>query len=399
MRSHRLFYLAWISMIIFTLSCADRIKSEKVGFGIDLVNSSNYSSQQVSVEIFKVKNDHFAYVAGETENMEIYSIDQTTGSLAFLERYQVANQWGGVRALTNVNIKNNNFLVLGNKADNSLEVHKILDSGKVFRINAVYDSDTTFIDEIVTIHNIKIKDRNFIYAGGLDKGLSCFEISENGDLHHIQSIKDDDALFIHGVIGMSSLVIDGKNYIITGAFFDGGISCFEIMENGHLKHVSNVKDNNLLFLNGTFPVNTIQLGDQNYVLVGHRHNLHYATENAEQDYHGDGINVFKINGEGQLNLHNTIKDTDKIRLKGSTRIEILKVNEKKAFVFIGSRDDKGIQICTFGEDGLLRPIKTLDLGYAIYNGMTLKKIDNKWYLLIGAYDKNVLEMYAINFTS
>jgi len=244
---------------------------------------------------------------------------------------------------------------------------------------------------------MNINGRNFIYAGGLDKGLSCFELSETGELHHIQSIADDESIFLHGIIGMSSIVIKNNHFLLTGAFFDGGISCFQINKNGQLDNVSNIKDNKTLFLNGTFAVNNVQLGNHHFLLVGHRHNVHYATENAEQQYHGDGINVFKINAEGQINLHTLLKDDEKLLLKGSTRIEILKVNEKKAFVFIGTRDDKGVQICSLEEDGMLKPIKKIDLGYSIYNGMAIENIENKWYLLIGAYDKNLLEMYSVDF--
>ena len=204
-------------------------------------------------------------------------------------------------------------------------------------------------------------------------------------------------MFLHGIIGMTSLEIKGKHFLITGAFYDGGISSFEILENGYLKNVSNVKDDKTMFLNGTFPINTVQLGNQNFLLVSHRHNLHYSANNSESEYHGDGVNVFKIDGQGKLKLFSLLKDNEEYLLKGATKIEILKLDENKAFVFIGTRDDKGIQICTFKKDGILKPIKSIYLGYSVYNGMTLKKIDNKWYLFVGSYNKDLLELYSLSF--
>ncbi|BAX81741.1 hypothetical protein [Labilibaculum antarcticum] len=387
-------YIVLLFLIVCFSACSNKTNSKKSELHISLIDSTNHSARLVSVQIFNAHSNYFAYVAGETKSTEVYTINEQ-GKLDFLEQHQVASKAGGIRALTNVKINDSNLLILGNKADNSIEVYRIENNGKLEKINSVFDTDSTFIDETVTIHDITINNRTFIYAGGLDKGLSCFELSENGALRPIQSIEDNDTLFLHGIIGMSSLVIDNKTFLITGAFFDGGISCFQIMENGHLKNVSNLKDDKNMFLNGTFPVNTVQLGDQNFLLVGHRHKIHYSVDNAEEDYHGDGINVFKVDAQGQIKLHSLLKDNEELLLKGSTRIEILKSDENSAFVFIGTRDDKGIQICSLQQDGILKPIKTIDLGYSIYNGMTLKNMYDNWYLLVGSYDKNKLEMYSI----
>ena len=52
-------------------------------------------------------------------------------------------------------------------------------------------------------------------------------------------------------------------------------------------------DDEQLFLTGAFPLNSIQLGDSHFLLVGHRHKYHYpAYQNDNIKYHGDGINIF-----------------------------------------------------------------------------------------------------------
>lgn len=394
LKSH--IYIIYLFLIACLLGCGNQIKPVEGELHITLIDSTNHSSKLVSVQIFNTQNKYFGYVAGETKSLEIYTINEK-GELDFLEQNQITNKSGGIRALTNIKINDSNLLALGNKADNSLEIYSIKDNGKLEQINTLYDSDSTFIDETVTIHNVSVNNKTFIYAGGLDKGLSCFELTEDGTLSHIQSIEDNDSLFLHGIIGMSSLVIDNNTFLITGAFFDGGISCFQIMENGELKNVSNVKDNKSMFLNGTFPVNTVQLGNENFLLVGHRHKLHYSVDNAEEDYHGDGINVFKVDAQGQIKLHSLLKDNEELLLKGATRIEIIKSDENNALIFIGTRDDKGIQVCVLQQDGILNPIKSIDLNYAIYNGMSVKNIENNWYLLAGSYDQNILEIYSLHF--
>ena len=145
-------------------------------------------------------------------------------------------------ALTKLGDHKPNFLILGNKADNSIEIHQIEKNGNLKLLNSIFDTDSTFIDETVTIHPITINNRTFIYAGGLDKGISCFELNANDSLHHVQSIPDNDSLFLHGIIGMSSLSIGKKTFLFTGSFFDGGLSSFQVLDNGHLKNTSNILD-------------------------------------------------------------------------------------------------------------------------------------------------------------
>ena len=48
--------------------------------------------------------------------------------------------------------KNEDLLIAGNKADNSLDIYKIKDNGALIKIDAIVDSDSTFLDEIVTIN-------------------------------------------------------------------------------------------------------------------------------------------------------------------------------------------------------------------------------------------------------
>ena len=385
-------FIALINLHCFFKS--DKIEND---FSITLKDSIDRSSKMVSVQIFNIDNNAFGYVAGENKSTEVYKIG-TKGQLSFLEQYELTNRFGGIRAITEIEMDSVRFLALSNKADNAIEIHKLKSNGRLERVSSTYDTDTTFIDETVTIHHININNRTFIYTGGLDKGISCFELKIDGTLNHIQSIEDSRSIALHGIIGMTSLVISGKHYLITGAFFDGGISSFLIQENGHLKNISNIMDDKKLFLNGAFPVNSVRLGDQDFILVGHRHNVHYSTKNAEKDYYGDGINVFKLNADGEMQLYSQLIDDDSLLLKGSTRIEIIKVDENKALVFIGTRDDKGVQVCSLQQDGKLIPISKVNLDYSIYNGMTVKKIENNWYLLIGAYDKNILELYHINLS-
>ncbi len=387
-----------IVVFICFFGCSSQRKAIKQGnkVRLTLVDSVANSSRVVSVSALAIQNKNFVYTVGENKTMEIYAVNGK-GKLTFLNQKQITNRNGGLRALTHIKVDNKNFLVLGNKADNALEAYDIDNDGGVKKTGSVFDTDTTFIDEVVTIHKVKIKDKVFLYAGGLDKGMSVFKFTDKGKLQHIQSIKDNDRLSLHGIIGMSSFSDQQKPILVTGAFFDGSISTFHIAKEGYLKTISTVEDNDSLFLNGAFPVTSITLGDSNFLLVGHRHNIHYNSEKDKALYHGDGINVFKVNTKGIPKIHSLLKDNEDYSLKGSTRIETIKLNNEKALVFIGTRDDKGIQVCSLGRDGVLRPVSKIDLGFSVYNGMSVQKINDVWYLYVGAYDRNMLKVYRVDF--
>lgn len=173
----RTFYIIFI--IVCFSNCSNKKNTKTNKLQIFLIDSTNYSSKIVSLQLFNSHNKNFGYSVGENKTIETYKISKQ-GKLKILEQRRITNKLGGTRALTVIKIKDSNLLLLGNKADNSIEVHKIKENGKLEKINAVYDTDSTFIDETVTIHAKNINDRTFIFAGGLDNGVSSYELSENG---------------------------------------------------------------------------------------------------------------------------------------------------------------------------------------------------------------------------
>jgi len=367
---------------------------------LKLVDSIRTQSAIVSTQLVKVKDKYFAYIGGEGKSLESLEVN-TDGQLQPLKSYVLSQKFGGIRGLISTTINNAPSLIVGNKAEDAIEIHQINEQGVLQKISEVRNSDSTFLKQNITTHLIEIANQKFLFVGGLDAGLSCFKLSEDATCSHVQSMKDTDDLFLDGIIGMASLNIKEKYFLFTGGFVDGGVSCFEVFNDGTFRNTDNIIDNDTLFLNGAFPVEAVQLSGNNYVLIGHRHKAHYPAYKDEKGlaYHGDGVNVFKINGEGKFIDVNTFKDNDDLKLKGSTRIEIIKLNEKKALVFIATRDDTGIQVCALDSAGQLSPIYKMDLGYSVYNGMTVKNIEDHWYLLAGGYDQKVFNTYRIDISA
>ncbi len=119
---------------------------------------------------------------------------------------------------------------------------------------------------------------SYLLVGGLEKdpGLTSFRIHADGSLTHVQSIEDSPEIFTDGIIGMSEHTIGSHTFLVTGGFQDSGVSSFEIHRNGTFTNISNIADDLRRFLNGTYPVEGITLGGENFVNVGHRHHRFYT---------------------------------------------------------------------------------------------------------------------------
>lgn len=404
MKTHRsifIFPLGIISILLM-LSCANQrnvlkgSSQKSIEVDLILVDSIKTLSPTVTAQVVRFHDEYFIYTGGEGTVLEANRIN-STGELTTGNQTKITDKFGGIRGLTNTRISNKDILIVGNKAENAVEIHEIRKNGELAKLSGTKDTDSTYLYQNITIELVEIKEKKFVFVGGLDTGLSCFELSKQGKLKHIQSIADNSAMFLDGIIGMTTLVIDGKTFLFTGGFIDGGISSFRVFEDGSFENIDNIKDDENLFLTGTFSLSSVQLAGNNFVMVSHRHKAHYPFYEKEKGlvYHGDGINVFSVNSTGKFSLSHLLKDTERLKLKGSTRIEVIKITNEQAIVLIATRDDKSLQIASLNSKGILTPIQNYDLNCSVYNGMTIEKIDNQWFVFIGDYKKHKIHSYLL----
>ncbi|WP_218972316.1 Dabb family protein [Labilibaculum filiforme] len=291
------------------------------------------------------------------------------------------------------NINGTDYLFVANKYGDAIEVYKIMDDGALEQVFMIHDTEEIYIGIGITLQVVHMNNASYLFAGGLEEkpGLSCFKIEDDGKLTHVQSMKDDDKVHTDGIIGMFVHKIDGKTFLFTGGFQDNGISSFRVYENGKFKNINNIDDNDTdRFLTGAYPVTGVKLGDNHYVIVGHRHHKYYARggfiKKTDFVYHGDAVSVFKVNKKGELTPHSVLKDNENTKLQGQTRIEIVSVNDKEAILAVGTRDDASIQLCKLNEQGILSPINYLETGFPIYYGLKSLKINDDYFLVAGSIE-------------
>ncbi|NJB82525.1 Dabb family protein [Wenyingzhuangia aestuarii] len=366
------------------------------------INSQKTKNNTVTAVTYQIDQKHYVYSGGDGPFVDAFSMN-SKGVLNSVGTYELSHKKGPARGMVADRIQGSDYLFVGNKGGDAVEVFKIEKDGSLQRVFVVKDTAETHLGVVITLKVIHIKKSSYLFVGGLERetpGLSCFKIHADGKLTHVQSMKDTDEIHTDGIIGMYAHQIKGKTFLFTGGFQDNGISSFRVYANGRFKAINSISDNTVdRYLTGTYPVDGVTLGNHHYVVVGHRHHKYYkrATgwiKNTNFVYHGDGVSVFKVTNKGELVPHSVLVNNEQTKLAGQTRIEILKVNNDEAVVAIATRDDESIQLCTLNKDGILIPTGFLETGYPIYYGMASQKIGQDLFFLAGSVDNSVKNLFS-----
>ncbi|WP_010177438.1 Dabb family protein [Aquimarina agarilytica] len=368
--------------------CSAQVSNELMLYRKDFKDISGNNT--VSVTSYQKGDAHFVF-AGGIGNIDVYSLNKN-GELTPISNHELYKGKGPARGMVADSINGNDFLFVANKHGNAIETFKILNNGALERVSLVADTNKTHLGTAITLQVIHMKESSYLFIGGLEEtpGLSSFQIHDDGKLTHVQSMEDNEIIHTDGVIGMYTHKINGRTFLYTGGFQDNGVSSFRVYENGTFKNINNISDNtNDRYLTGTYPVTGVTLGNNNYVIVGHRHHKYYKRagfiKKTDFVYHGDAVSVFKINKKGALIPHFVLKDDETTKLQGQTRIEVVSVANNEAILAVGTRDDASIQLCRLNKEGILSPINYLETGFSIYYGLRSHKIGKENFLIAGSF--------------
>ncbi|TNJ45320.1 Dabb family protein [Tamlana fucoidanivorans] len=386
-----------LAVIVLTHLCFGQDADNLMLYRKDFKSISGTNT--VSVTSYEKGGVHYVY-AGGIGDVDVYRIDKE-GILTPISKHELYKQKGPARGMVADNINGTDFLFVANKYGNVIETFKILDNGSLERVALVEDTDETHLAVAITLQVIHMKSDSYLFVGGLEDtpGLSSFKIEDDGKLTHVQSMKDDDTIFTDGIIGMYVHNIKGKTYLYTGGFQDNGISSFRVYNNGTFKNINNIGDNTTnRYLTGTYPVTGAKLGDNYYVVVGHRHHKYYKRNGFIKRpnfvYHGDAVTVFKVDNKGALVEHTILKDDETTRLQGQTRIEMVSNNGEEAVFAVGTRDDASIQLCKLDKAGNLTPINYLETGFSIYYGLKSHSIGEDNFLIAGSFRSDLRKVVS-----
>ncbi|MGB5263307.1 MAG: stress protein, partial [Lutimonas sp.] len=296
-------YFIGIIALILSQFCSAQVSEELMLYRQDFKNISGKNT--VSVTSYEKNGSHFVYVGGEG-NVDVYSLSKE-GAMTPISNHELHMEKGPSRGMVADNIGGTDFLFIANKYGNVIETFKIQNNGSLERVALVEDTNETHLGVAITLQVVHMKNASYLFIGGLEEtpGLSSFKIHNDGKLTHVMSMKDDESIHTDGIIGMFVHKIEGKTYLYTSGFQDNGVSGFRIYDNGKFKHINSISDNTTdRYLTGAYPVTGAKLGDNYYLVVGHRHHKYYENngfiKRPDFVYHGDAVSVFKLNNNGAL---------------------------------------------------------------------------------------------------
>lgn len=371
-------------------------------FELVAVDSLEPSSNTVTCTVHKSGDAHYLYSAGDGNQLDAFTLSRD-GKIEQMDSYVVSGGKKTIRGLITSQINGNDFLFAGLKGGNAVEVYDIQTDGTLKSVFVLPDTDTTYLGIVITLEVVHMDTASYLFVGGLEKtpGLSSFHIGEEGQLRHIQSMADTEGIFTDGIIGMSTHKIADNTYLFTGGFQDNGLSSFRVYEDGRFENLSNIADNEQNFLNGTYPVISATRSDWHYVIVGHRHHIHYKATPWVKDrfqyfYHGDAVSVFLVNEDGELTPRSVFQTNYASMIMGQTRLHKLPWDDKHDLIAVATRDDQSIQLFLLNENGRLIEAGNIKTRFPIYYGLCGQKIGDQLFLFAGSVGGKKMVSYRLD---
>ncbi|MEM8525206.1 MAG: stress protein [Bacteroidota bacterium] len=366
------------------------------------VSQVETSQNTVTCTVYEIENVNYLYSGGTSNKIDVFKISGD-GEMQSVASYDADGNKGGIRGLVADQIEGNHFLFAGLKGANAIEVFKINSDGTLNSVFVMPDTDSTYLERVITLQVVHMKSASYLFAGGLETkpGLSAYKITAEGKLEHIQSMADNEHLYMDGIIGMSVHKIDGKTFLFAGGFHDNGLGSFRVYEDGHFVNINNIGDDYNLYLNGTYPVISASKGGWNFVVVGHRHHSYYEPGTWIKDsksyyYHGDAVSVFIVDELGQLKPRSAFKGNSETMIEGQTRLHKLPLDDKYDVIAAATRDNKSIQLCLLNNKGRLIDAGKIDTGFEIYYGLAGQKIGEKLFLFAGDVNGSKMVAYRLD---
>ena len=130
--------------------------------------------------------------------------------------------------------------------------------GQLTPVDHVLDSLETRFDGVTALSVVTLNDRAFVIAGGADDGISLFELSADGKLHHMSSIADQHGTTLNNISAITATVVGSEIQVFVSSSAEQGITQFTLDLNNLGTQITGTRNKDIL--RGT---------DQDDLLVGY----------------------------------------------------------------------------------------------------------------------------------
>lgn len=243
------------------------------------------------------------------------------------------------------------------------------------------------------VYTLRLGSKTYAYvAGHEDDSLSVFVLRSDGSLDRIQTIYDGGTpLELNAASQIVSAAVDGTNYLYVNAAIGDGLSVFRVHADGTLTNIQNVKDDDILELNGPE-------GKMAVAIVG---GVTYLVSPGDDD---NGLGIFRINADGTLTSTFTItdKDAEALQLHSASDAVVVVADDGHTYTYVAGEDDPGISAFRINTGGTLTNTQNIpddgDLMLGGTAGLAVAALAGVTYVVASGAVDNGLSVFAVGAT-
>ena len=254
-------------------------------------------------------------------------------------------------------------------------------------VHNVPDSGDLELNGVSSMTTASVGGMNYLFvAGNSDHGVSVFRVENNGNLVNTFNISDDGPggnLKLNGAASVTTASV-GETYLFVAGGGDSAVSVFRVENNGILVSITNVSDTDDLNLNGVNSVTTALVGETNYLFVA--------------GWVDDGVSVFSVQNDGNLNNVYNVSDTGSFELDGAGSVTTALVG-RETYLFVAGSIDDGVSVFQVQSDGTLSNVhnvsdtSTLELNRTI--SLATASVGGETYLFAAGNHDHGLSVFRV----
>ncbi len=182
-----------------------------------------------------------------------------------------------------------------------------------------------------------------IGADSAGAGLSLFSLGAGNALTEIATVDDSQSSYADAISALARVTVAGRSFVLAGSASESGVSCYEVLSGGQIRHSDAIGVSESLPLQGVTALHSVSAGGEDYVLARSSVN--------------SGLTILTVAADGTLAATDHIVDDLTTRFSAVTALGSLTVNGR-CFIAAGGTDG-GISLFTLLPGGQLLHLQTL----------------------------------------
>ncbi|PIB25649.1 hypothetical protein BFP76_00495 [Amylibacter kogurei] len=274
------------------------------------------------------------------------------------------------------------FLLTSGRYDDSAALVPIDSTGKLdneFNITG----DTTDYGHFALTHTVQLDGKTFTFViRNGQSGIESYRIMNDLSFREKRGYDDTNDTHLGDVTAMDSVTIGDRTFLITVSGIDAGIQTYVVGRHGNLRARDTISPDHGAGLALSTDVDIVAVGEMHFAV------LTSAGTNS--------VTVYHINNHGHLTQTDHVLDGRDTRFQDASIVETI-AHHGRAYVFVAGSDD-GITVFELTSDGQLqlREVLADDFETALNNISTMELVilDDTIQLFVGSSSEHAMTQFT-----